>query len=568
MAFAVLMGAESFTPDPAGALPPGRSWAATQDIHLPGIRVVRAPRLEVDSAGTPLLILGAPRDGASNQEWSVMGWGDSVWVPHLFTGVRASFFPEPVLSLIPGQFLVWVSIIEYPSGHVPLLFSRLLPEPSAPETVFTTFIQSSEYGAAVSEGRRWAIRSHSRAPTSFTNAIRVLYSDTVGIWRELPELGINEFMCTIAPLSSRSAIVAYSDGSGLSWAIAEGERWVATGNLDPGLDLPPLHPRFRFRPSGGLWLMWADLLSIHVSSYRDGIWDRGDSVTFVHPEGESFWASWSDMSRDSGERPVLAWGGLGVGRTFYDIGIVAFPSESGWAPGEEVPGSRGLFLSPKVTRDRNGDAWLIWDLKGIGITRFTHTYVSATTSKPAISSAGRHRTLNWTLSESAPETWWAVLRARGRGDFEPVARVRAGPTLDLSWTDDSPPAGRIRYKIRRESVDTRYLWESEEAHWPPGHEKPRLRLSLPGPIRPQVDVAPAVTLELEGAASGPLEVALYDLQGRLVLRQQLESGGTGQDTIRLDFSLAEQPLSPGIYFIRVQDAAGRSSDALKIAILK
>lgn len=221
-----------------------------------------------------------------------------------------------------------------------------------------------------------------------------------------------------------------------------------------------------------------------------------------------------------------------------------------------------------MTRDRNGDAWLIWDLLRVGITRFTHTYVSATTSPPTITGTRRHRVLNWTLSEPAPETWWAVLRARGRGEFEQVTRVRAGPTLDMSWTDDSPPAGQLRYKIRRESVDTRYLWESEEARWPAGQEKPRLRLALPGPIRPQVDVAPAVTLELEGAASGPLEVTLYDLQGRLVLRQQPESGGTGPDTIRLDFSLAERPLTPGVYFIRVQDAAGRSSDALKIAVLK
>ena len=566
MTVALLVGAVNFTPDRVQALPPGRSWAPTQDIHLSGIRAVRAPRLEVDSAGTPLLIIGAHRDGATDREWSVMGWADSVWVPYLFTGVPAHYFPEPVLSLIPGQFLVWLST-PYPDGYAPLLFSRLLPEPTPPETVMTTFLQDTEYGAAVAARRRWVARSQQR-PGTFTNWVRVLYSDTVGVWRELPELGINEFMCTIAPLSSRSAIVAYSDGSGLSWAIAEGERWAATGNLDPGRDLPPLHPRFRFRPSGGLWLMWADLLSIHVSSYRDGVWDRGDSVKCVHPEGDTFWSAWSDMSRDAGERPVLAWGDLGVGRTFHNIGCVAFPTDSGWAPGEEIPGSRGLFLSPKVARDRNDDAWLVWDMEGIGITRFTHTYVSATASTPTLTGAGRRRVLNWTLSEPAPETWWPVLRARGRGDFEEVARVSAGATLDMSWADDSPPAGQLRYKIRRESVDTRYLWESEEARWPPDQERPRLRLALPGPIRPQIGAASVVMLEIEGAAAGTLEVALYDLQGRLVSRQQPVSGGTGPDTIRLDFSLAERPLTPGIYFVRVQDAVGRSSDALKIVILK
>lgn len=496
----------------------------------------------------------------------MFGWRDSLWAPMIFTELRQGFFPEPVLSLVKGHYLVWISVDEYPSGYVPLLLAELHPEQSAAETVLTTLSQDTEYGAALSTGRRWVVRSQQR-PGTFTNWVRVLYSDTVAIWRELPELGVDEYMCTIAPLSDRSAIVAYSDGGGLNWAIAEGERWVASGNLDPGLGLPPLHPRFRFRPSGGLWLMWTDKLSVHVSSYRDGVWDRGDSVTCVHPPGQTFWSAWSDMSRDAGERPVLAWGDLGVGQTFHDVGCVAFPTESGWAPGEEIPGSRGLFLSPKVTRDRNGDAWLVWDMRGVGITRFAHTYVSATTSTPTVTGAGRHRTLQWSLSEPVPESWWAVLRARGRGDFESVARIRAGAERDMSWTDDSPPGGHLRYKIRRESVDTRYLWESEETHWPPGHEKPRLRLALPRPTRSQVDVASAVALDLEGAAGGSLEVALYDLQGRQVLRQRPESGGTGQDTIRLDFALSNRPLTPGIYFIRVQDAAGRSSDALKVLIL-
>ncbi|MGH7731484.1 MAG: T9SS type A sorting domain-containing protein [Candidatus Eiseniibacteriota bacterium] len=81
-------------------------------------------------------------------------------------------------------------------------------------------------------------------------------------------------------------------------------------------------------------------------------------------------------------------------------------------------------------------------------------------------------------------------------------------------------------------------------------------------------MASALTLELGGAANGPLDVALYDLQGRLVLRRHPESGGTGQDAIQLDLGLAERPLTPGIYFIRVQDTAGRSSDVLKVVILK
>jgi hypothetical protein len=32
----------------------------------------------------------------------------------------------------------------------------------------------------------------------------------------------------------------------------------------------------------------------------------------------------------------------------------------------------------------------------------------------------------------------------------------------MSWTDPSPPAGLARYKIRRECLDTRFVWESAE----------------------------------------------------------------------------------------------------------
>jgi hypothetical protein len=551
--------------DLAEALPSGRSWAATQDIIAPGIESVRGARLEVDSTGGPLFVTQALRAGRTEEEWAVIGWRDSAWAARVFTGVRADNIPEPVLSLIPGQFLVWFSTVEYSNGYAPILFSQLLPEPTPPETVTATPVEDSEYGAAVSGQRRWVARSEQR-PGTFVDWVRVLYSDTAAVWHELPAVGTNDGMCTIAPLSGHSAIVAYSDGPGLDWSVADGDHWVASGNLDPGLSLPPIHPRFRFRPSGGLWLMWADLQHVHVASFRDGVWDRGDSTTCVHAPGETYWSAWNDMSRDSSERPVLAWVDLGVGYTYTDVGCVAFPTETGWAPGEEVPGSRGLFLSPKVTRDRNGDAWLVWDLRGRQITRFTHTYVSATTSTPTISGSGRERTLRWTLSEHAPESWWVVLRSRRGGPFEEATRLRADGGLDMSWVDESPPGGHLSYKIRRESVDSRYGWESREAFWPVNIKKPP-HISTEAPGRPVRQADRSVALQIEDADPGPVEVTLYDLQGRQVLWQHATSSG-GKDSIRLELGSAERPVTPGIYFVIARDAGARQSDALKIVVLR
>jgi hypothetical protein len=63
-------------------------------------------------------------------------------------------------------------------------------------------------------------------------------------------------------------------------------------------------------------------------------------------------------------------------------------------------------------------------------------------------------------------------------------------------------------------------------------------------------------------------VALYDLQGRLVLRQQADSDGSGKDSVRLEFSGAQMALTPGIYFVIAQDGRGSRSDAKKVVILK
>ncbi|MGH7730798.1 MAG: T9SS type A sorting domain-containing protein [Candidatus Eiseniibacteriota bacterium] len=135
----------------------------------------------------------------------------------------------------------------------------------------------------------------------------------------------------------------------------------------------------------------------------------------------------------------------------------------------------------------------------------------------------------------------------------------------MSWQDDSPPGGRLRYKVRRESVDTRYLWESDEATWPSRAAKPELRLMVPHPISAgRVDLA----LELEGAVSGPLAVEIYDLQGRLVAREQHNAGGPGTDTVRFTLGAGAQPFAPGVYFARVMDAGGNTSAPAKFVVLK
>ena len=178
-----------------------------------------------------------------------------------------------------------------------------------------------------------------------------------------------------------------------------------------------------------------------------------------------------------------------------------------------------------------------------------------------IEGAGRRRRLAWTLSEPGPASCWAVLKSDRGDEFTPVARVQAGPGLEMSWADDSPPAGHARYKVRSECVDTRYQWESAETGWPDGGRKPIITGLIPNPV------GAAVALVLAEAAPGAFKVRLYDLQGRVVLEQRAVASGERQ---RLTLEIGAHPASlpNGIYFLRVTDAAGLESDPVKLVILR
>jgi hypothetical protein len=137
------------------------------------------------------------------------------------------------------------------------------------------------------------------------------------------------------------------------------------------------------------------------------------------------------------------------------------PDENGFTVGEEVIPSPSFPSG--IARDENGDVWVAWWYY-FRPTQFRHTHTSATGSAPAISGAGGAPLLQWTLSEPAPGSYWAVLRSVAGGPYERITRVKAGAGLTMTHTDDAP-VGPARYRIRRESVDERYQWLSEEVTW-------------------------------------------------------------------------------------------------------
>ena len=74
--------------------------------------------------------------------------------------------------------------------------------------------------------------------------------------------------------------------------------------------------------------------------------------------------------------------------------------------------------------------------------------------------------------------------------------------------------------------------------------------------------------ELNDAAPGALDVQIYDVQGRLVDRQSEVAAAGEQKVFRLDLSTHRAGLRSGIYFVRVRDAIGQESNAVKTVLLK
>jgi hypothetical protein len=294
---------------------------------------------------------------------------------------------------------------------------------------------------------------------------------------------------------------------------------------------------------------------------RDGAWATPESIRCAYRLQDEHRSQPPDLSRDSGEYPAVAWFAENARTRALTI-CVCIPTDSGFGMAEELDGPQNS-VGPTVARDRNGDAWVAWSLDRVneGMV-WTHTYTTVMAATPQVTVLGRARRIDWSLTSPAPRSWWAVMRARGSGPFEEVARVRAGAGLELTWTDTLPPEGPLRYTIRRECVDRRYEWLSDEAVWAAPNRGALHFSPVPSPFQD------GMSIELVGARAGELELSFYDLHGRRVFERRSQASGTGQDTIRLDFRNTASALPAGVYFLRAHDAAGQVSGVAKLVLIR
>lgn len=545
-------------------MPSGRAWIPFTVMEVPGSRdYLGIPRLDSDEHGVPRFVMAVRWEGLPRHLWSSFEWADSGWARTNISDVRAGYWPEFVVSRSADRAIAFLSYFDVATGPFATWLAISGEGPggvATPDSVFRTTTQSTEYGAAASGVRRWAVRSDN-SPDIYVNHARVFYSDTLRSWHEVPRLGVDEDHCTIAPLGDTTAMVVYAGQSGLQYAILDGSQWRETGNLDPR-PFNASHPRLRLRRSGGLWLFWADNDWMHMSTYRNGAWERGDSVQCIPTPGETFRPTFLDAEHDTTEYPLVAWTNSGYGDTWRDVTSIAFPNGHGWDAGEEIPDSeQSGWIAPTMMRDLNSDVWVVWRRAREGINRWTHTYCTAMCAAPRVVASGPGTRVSWALSVPAEGSRWTVQRAVGDGPYDSLGTVRAGVDTVLTFDDSSAgPGVTWRYRIRRESVDTRYGWTSAATTHLRADTRRPIGIRLTNPT------GAALSFQLTGGA-GPVVARLYDLQGRVVLEQRLQSSGTGEDAFTLDLAAGGASRS-GIYFLRVSDSTGRTTRAARVAVVR
>ncbi len=548
----------------ADGLPPGRAWTAATTLIEPGFGYVAFPRLERDTTGTPELYAIARWGPGGAKDAFGYRWADSTWQRTWSLG-RGTGALWPVQSPPGLTYLVWSRLAVVYELRTSMHMARVVADSVwAPDSVTEVSYAVTEYAGAASRRRHWLL-VEDRGYRELPDSLRLYYSDGGLSYTNVPlHAPTNNYGLTLGVLDDTTAIVAWAAGwdIGVKWGIARGDDWQE-GPLIP--DPGPQRPRLRARPGGRQWLAWVIPWAPHVriTSFDGTAWSEPESLGCAYLNGTQFHGGFgAEMSRDGDEYdyPVVVWDSQDWGGN--DNICICVPSDSGF--GHAVELAEGLNGGlPNVVRDRNGDIWVAWMMTNyVGGVRWLHSYTTATTDTPRVAAAGRLRQVRWALSTSAPRSWWAVERADGDGGFVQVARVRAGPDSLMGWTDTTAPAGMVRYRIRRESVDRRYEWWSAATRWPAQGLGPWVLRVSANPASTQV------AFEVMDAIAGALEVRLYDLQGRVVWRERRMSAGAGRDAFTIALPPAGGRIRAGIYFLRARDASGRESATAKVAVVQ
>lgn len=442
----------SAAPTLSSAASPGRAWTLPAPLSLPGWDFVSTPHFLVDSTGVPRLHAVAARSTGSSLTTEVFGlrWTGQDWTPAQQLGHQLSdlgFVAQPPRS---NLVLSWdLRPIPGASDAVRYLILGDLDGPSADSVAIINTV--SQRAAAVSEAHRWVIVNNAGTLELHT---RPNAPNTK--WRTFIVTG-GPGLVTITCVTDSIALFAWSTKGGtIRWGIAYPDTFEIGGTLSPFAEGPGAWTS----RDGRVWLGWGEYGDqVKLSEFRQGVWTSPLSLScdLVTPEPRS--SLGASLGGFDGSFPIVA---SVVSSTSGYRSCVSVPSPPTYLLADELPGSP---YKSTVTSDRNGDVWLA-SAPGPGQTTvWAHTYCKATIMSTAIQGNTEAREVRWTISEPAPGSWWAVERARPQGDFDEVARVQAAASTQASWTDTSVAYEPLRYRIRRENIDERYVVFGDPVLW-------------------------------------------------------------------------------------------------------
>lgn len=547
------------------AMPPGRAWTPIDILKVNGHTYMAPDRFEPIRDGRIELVARGFL-GPLGQRGYGLVWSDSAWKVR-WTLNQPNYWIWPALTPPNQQMLVWKTT----SPPVDAYYNHLVTanvvgnSVTPPDTIARVSADALVYAGTSWGGHQWvAVRDQNFSVLGFPESLRIFRRDATGPWQRTSGTGLQSFNgMRIAALDSSTVLVLSSEyHAGIHWGYLRDSTFEEQA---PSLSQNPLAhiPSLRPRPGGGFIAAWQEFPDtsgqVVVRRFRSGIWGPRETLRVRLPFPVQHEFDQVELSAEGSETPALAWYAYATRQDVAYHIWTSFPTDSGFGIGERLEGSQE-GVNPTLVRDENGDVWLAWwQFFEDGIF-WVHSYTTARSSQPIMSETAGRPLLRWRLSEPAPETWWAVLRAEGPGPFERVARVRAAADTTMLWADTSAPAGvSLRYAIRRECRDMRYQWTSAEAHWEPRGPSLAVVGKSSNPAADRID------FEVVGANLGALDVRLYDLQGREVLRQLVDAGGAGRDAASVPLN---GHLHAGLYLLRVRSADGRLSPAAKIAIVR
>ncbi len=540
---------------------PGRTWAPIDTLKLDHAYMVpnrfeplRDGRIEVVADGYY---------GVGGRRSYGFEWADSAWRVR-WTLETDKYWAYPSLTPPDHQMLVWkttTALVD--SGGYPISWVITADvvgnSVTAPDTISRVPGGSLVNAGASWGSRRWVATQYGQN-YSPKQIFRLYRSDYRGPWVQMrtSDLAAQSGL-VMAPLDSSSVLVvtAESNDTHLHWGVLRDTTWSTAP--EPFEGYGPHKPSVTRLPAGGVRIAWSSYYDfIQTSVFREGAWAAPETVYAALPDTFQHLFFEAELSREESDHPALAWYGYKIREDVAYYIWVAFPTDSGFGLGEKLPGS-WEGINPTCLQDENGDVWVAWWRTFDGMY-WTHSYCTATASTPAVSEEKGRPRLDWSLSESAPRTWWAILRSVDGALPEPVARVRAGPSLAMSWADSTAPAGAaLCYSIRRECRDVRYRATSAESEWRPRGSQIALA------VRSENPAGEFVRVELSGANAGPCDLVLYDLQGRQAMKHHETATGSGVDRFELPLS---GHVRPGLYLLRVRGGDGRFSRAAKVVVIR